>query len=234
MTVVWVFVSYFFSVRAPLAHAFYVVFPLAALYALECWKVWTPVRRPRLERLAAATLVAGFLVHIALAIDHVPRLSLYVNRSLVQTAISTRNDRLLGDRRDSVHETQDRRPRPSDPVPDQEAYLRANPTDDLTIDTSWSPRLANQVSCFDVVLRNWSEAAAYIDVRYRVEYVGAEGEPIEQREGVIKEIIQPGGLLVREDVTDRAVPRGAVGAKLTIVGAEKVIPGARGSWNERR
>jgi hypothetical protein len=46
---------------------------------------------------------------------------------------------------------------------------------------------------------------------------------------VIKEIIQPGGLLMREDVTDRAVPRGAVGARLTIVGAEKVIPSPRGS-----
>jgi hypothetical protein len=228
-TVAWVFVSYFFSVREPLAHAFYLVFPLAALYAFECWRIWTRVRRPMLERLAVLTLVAAVLLHVALAIHRVPRQSLYLDRDLVQAAITTKNDRLLGDRRDSVHEMQDRRPRRSDPVPDPDAYLRANPREDLAVETTWSARLANQVSCFDVVLRNWSEAAAYIDVRYLVEYVGSEGKPIEQREGVIKEIIQPGGLLMREDVTDRAVPRGAVGARLTIVGAEKVIPSPRGS-----
>lgn len=228
-TVACVFVSFVFSVRGPLAHAFYVVFPLAALYALECWRVWTSSPRPLLERLAVATLVAGLLVHGALAIDRAPRLSLYLDRGLVQTAITTRNDRLLGDRRDSLHETQDRQPRPTDPVPDPNAYLTANPTADLAVETSWSARLARQVSCFDVVLRNWSETAAYVDVRYVVEYIGADGRAIVQRDGVFKEIIQPGELRTWDDVTDRAVPRGAVGAKLTIVGAEKVIPAPRGS-----
>jgi hypothetical protein len=227
-TVVWVFLSFFASVRGPLAHAFYIVFPLAALYAVECWRVWTTTPRPQLERLAMATLVAGVLLHAALAIDRWPRQSLYRNRALVQTAITTRNDRLLGDRRDSIHETQDRRPRPSDPVPDADAYLTADPRSDLAAETSWSARLANQVSCFRLSLTNRSRTAAYVDVRYVTEYVGADGRAIEKRDGVIKEIIQPGERRTWEAVTDRAVPRGAVGATLTIVGAEKVIPAPRG------
>ena len=106
------YASFFFSVRGPLAHAFYVLFPVAAVYAAYVWRAfavsshgahggnrWYTSWGPRI---AAASLVSGLVMHAALAIDRAPRHSLYLDRPLVDAAITTPNDRFLGDRRDST------------------------------------------------------------------------------------------------------------------------------------
>lgn len=225
-SVVWVAVAFLFSARQPLAHAFYVMFPVSFVYA-AFW--WARSATRRWNVVAAAVLVAGVLMHAGLAIDRRPRLSLYVDRPLVQAAISARNDRFLGDRRGSRLAPQDLAPRPQDPVTDPVAWLRADPAADLDVlDVEWTPLRLGNVSRFAVSIRNASVTAAYLDLRYEVRYLDAGKNPIAVREGVIKEILQPGQARTWRDLTDGSTPDGAVTAGIAIVTAEKAIPATTG------
>jgi len=239
-TVLWIYASFFFSVRGPLAHAFYVTSPVAFVYAAHCWQMFAAAAAPAggrrrlrvptawVERIAAVALVSGVVMHAGLAIDRAPRRSLYLDRPLVQAAISSRNDRFLGDRRDSLNETQDRRARPVDPVEDSGAYDRAAAADDLVLaGADWAPAVFGQVSRFGVSIRNASATAAYLDIRYTARYRDSAGSTVTTRRGVIKEILQPGATRTWGDLTDGMVPTGAVSATLSLDSAEKCIPSQR-------
>ena len=229
------YASFFFSVRGPLAHTFYVLFPVAAVYAAYVWRAfavsshgvhgsnrWYTAWGPRI---AAASLVSGLFMHAGLAIDRAPRRSLYLDRPLVDAAITTPNDRFLGDRRDSLIEAQDRTARPLDPVADRGAYNNATAAADLRlVRADWRPLLGNRVSRFVVSISNAGKTAAYVDIRYEAEYVGEDGVLLARREGVIKEILQPGSSRTWQELTNGMVPEGAVGATLGLIGAEKCIP----------
>jgi hypothetical protein len=221
-TLTWIWVSFFFSIRGPLAHAFYVTLPVAVLYACVCWRVYAT---PRLARVAAATLVAGVVMHAGMFADRLPRRSLYVDRPLVQAAISVRNDRFLGDRRDSLQHAHDPRPRAVDHVPEVDVYLQAVATTDLEVTgVTWSPAFGGRVSRLIVSVRNRGRAAAWLDIRYVTEYRDAGGQVVGAREGIVKEILQPGRSRTWDDLTDGLAPPGAATATVRIVGAEKCIP----------
>jgi hypothetical protein len=240
-TVLWVSASFFFSVRGPQAHSFYVTCPVAFVYAAHCWQVFASSAaaggrwRLRLsavwvERIAAVALVSGVVMHAGLAIDRAPRRSLYLDRPLVQAAISSHNDRFLGERRDSLTEKRDRRARPIDPVDDAAAYDRASANEDLiVVSATWAPAVMGRVSRFEVEIRNASATAAYLDIRYTTRYRDASGAELTTRQGVIKEILQPGVTRAWDDLTDGMVPAGAMNAALLLDGAEKCIPPLQGS-----
>ncbi len=239
-TVLWVYASFFFSLRGPQAHSFYVVLPVALVYAAHCWQMFassTAAGGHRrllpsalwVERVVAIVLMSGVLMHAGLAIDRAPRQSLYLDRPLVRAAISSRNDRFLGERRDSLLETQDRRARPIDPVEDAAAYDRASAGADLVlVSADWSPAVFGRVSRFSVSIRNSSATAAYLDIRYTMRYRDASGTEVATRQGVIKEILQPGASRHWRDLTNGLVPDGAVTASASLDGAEKVVPKALG------
>jgi hypothetical protein len=222
VSILWVAFAFLFSRRRPLAHTFYVMFPVAFLYAVY-W--WARASTARWNRTAAASLAAGIVMQAGLALDRAPRLSLYVDRPLVQAAIASRNDRFIGDRRDSVVEVQDRRPRPIDPVPDPEAWLRADPASDLVVtEARWSSLRVARISLYTISIQNTSRTAAYLDLRYTTRYLNADGDQIAAREGIIKEILQPGEQRTWHDLTDGTTPDEAVSAEIAVVAAEKVIP----------
>ena len=236
-TVALIYASFFFSVRGPQAHSFYLAFPVAAFFAFSCWQtcaqaggVEPRVFRPgvysmrRWDRVAFVVIVCGVVLHAGLAIDRRPRQSLYVDRALVAAAVSQPNDRYLGDRRDTLIRQLDRRPRPIDGVADIDAYLAAGAIDDVQIVRSaWEP-VADRVSRFSLTVTNRGHAAAWLDIRYGTAYVAANGQLLAAREGVIKQILQPGQTRTWTDIIDDYVPEGATAATITIVGAEKVIP----------
>jgi hypothetical protein len=238
-TVLWIYASFFFSVRGPQAHSFYVTCPVALIYAAHCWQMFVSSRggggrwRLRLsavwvERTAAVALASGVAMHVGLAIDRAPRRSLYLDRPLVQSAISSHNDRFLGERRDSLIEKRDRRARPVDPVDDAAAYDRASADDDLVlVSANWAPAVLGRISRFVVEIRNAGAAAAYLDIRYTARYRDGAGSEAAIRQGAIKEILQPGSTRRWAELTDGMVPPGAVGAALSLDGAEKCIPAER-------
>jgi hypothetical protein len=238
-----VYASFFFSVRGPLAHSFYVTCPVAFVYAAHCWQRFASSSaggrwRARLsatwaERVAAVVLASGVVMHTGLSIDRAPRRSLYLDRPLVQSAISSRNDRFLGDRRDSLLITEDHRARSVDSVDDAAAYDRATARNDLAlVRADWAPLVFGQVSRFSLSIRNAGTAAAYLDIRYTARYRDDAGSMLETRQGVIKEILQPGASRSWDDLTDGLVPNGATSATLSLDGAEKCIPAERprSSW----
>ncbi len=238
-TVVWIYASFFFSVRGPQAHSFYVTCPVALVYAAHCWQMFASSRaggeRWRLrvsavcvERIAAILLASGVVMHAGLAIDRAPRRSLYLDRPLVQAAIGAPNDRFLGERRDSLLETRDRRARPIDPVRDAAAYDRASAGDDLVlVSADWAPAVLGRVSRFAVEIRHVGATAAYLDIRYIARYRDSAGSEVATRRGVIKEILQPGSRRRWEELTDGMVPSGAASAVFSLDGAEKCIPAGR-------
>jgi hypothetical protein len=226
-TVVLITGSYYFSVRGPQAHSFYVVFPVSALFAFTCWDVRARVaggRLLRLERVATIVIVANMVLHAGLGIDRLHRQSLYVDRSLVAAAIADRNDRYLGDRRDTAHGQSGREPRSADPVTDIEAYQSATATGDLQITAArWTPRV-NRISSFELTILNRSRAAAWLDIRLAATYADPAGTVLETREVVIKQILQPGESRAWSGLAEGLIPNGADSASIAIAGAEKVIP----------
>jgi hypothetical protein len=97
LTLLLICASFLFSVKDPASHAFYVIFPVATIYAFYCWEVL--LRRKWARVIAAALLVCTAAIHLAIALDHLQTRSLYTNRELVVRAIREKNYRLLGERR---------------------------------------------------------------------------------------------------------------------------------------
>lgn len=230
-TVALVFSSFFFSVRWPQAHAFYVVFPVAVLFGCACWQARvhsTGGRLRRLERIAAVVVVSGAIMHAGMAIDRWPRESMYSDRDVVAAAVNRPNDRWLGDRRATLVTPADGPPRPFDGVPDVDAWNSALAVEDLSVvHSTWQPvaiPLAGHISRFTVTVAHRGRAAAWLDLRFATAYLSRNGELLTAREGVIKQLLQPGQTRTWADIADGTVPEGAVSATLTIVGAEKSIP----------
>jgi len=226
-TIVLITGSYYFSVRGPQAHSFYIAFPVSALFAFTCWDVRARAaggRFPHLERVAAVVIAANMVLHAGLAIDRLHRQSLYVDRGLAAAAIKDRNDRYLGDRRDTAHGQSGREPRPADRVTDIDAYRSATATGDLQITTAqWTPRV-DRISSFELRILNHSRAAAWLDLRIAATYADPAGTALETREVVIKQILQPGESRAWSGIADGLIPQGAASASLAITGAEKAIP----------
>jgi len=226
-TIVLIYSSYFLSIRGQQAHAFYLAFPISAMFALSCWQLAARAasgdRRRRWERLAAVVIVSNVIVHVGLAIDRRPRQSLYANRALAAAAIADRNDRYMGDRRDTIYEKENHRPRPTDPVTDPDAYLAASPTSDLEVQqVTWTP-LRDYASGFTITIAHRGTLAAWCDLRYESTYYDDTGQVFETHEGVIKQIIQPGETRTWE-VPDGNRPDLVSSLKVKITTAERVIP----------
>jgi hypothetical protein len=169
-------------------------------------------------------IACGLVTHAGLAIDRWTRQALYVDRPLVAAAIAERNDRYLGDRRDTADAVEDHRPRPGDGVGDPDAYMAARATDDLQIVQSrWLP-VAGLASRFSATVANRSRAAAWLDIRYTTTFTGADGRVVATHEGVIKQILQPGETREWPDIADGDFPEGATAATFAITGAERAIP----------
>ncbi len=234
-SMVWVYVSFFFSPRGQRAHMFYILFPLSAAYAAYAWRALAARfgRNERtaaragvaVRRVAAATLAAGVIMHTALAIDRAPRGSLYLDRALVQAAIHDRDDRYLGNRRQSIVDEWDGPARSDDSRRVPESYERATAVEDLKVTrAAWTPVAGGRVSRFEVAIANQGAAAAYLDIRYSVRYTDAAGAPLTTRDGVIKEILEPGEHRAWPDIVNGMVPAGAASATLSVVGAERCVP----------
>ncbi len=96
-TVCLLYVGFVFSFREPYSHTFYVTFPVAMLYSFYCWNEFLKQRRWRI--FAAVFISCGIIFHAGLALDNFQRKSLYVNRQLPEKALSSKDYRVLGERR---------------------------------------------------------------------------------------------------------------------------------------
>jgi hypothetical protein len=101
---VFVYVSFAFSVKSPSSHTFYVVLPAVTIYSFYVWEQLLASKAIR--AIAVALLVSGAVTHVAIAKDRVFKRSLYADRPLVVRAIKEKDYRLLGERRPEIWKTE--------------------------------------------------------------------------------------------------------------------------------
>lgn len=215
-TVLLLYFSYSFaSNKDPQAHAYYVVAPLAMVYAFHCFR---QVDSPALRKVAAAVIGLGIVFHAGLAAARIEDRSLYKNRPLVAAAVRTKVAEMFGQRRAFV--------RDSSPMPAlaDPAFAAANEQGDLRITVNSWRRGAGGCSLFDLTIEHTGTAAAYRDLRYVTAYRTASGEPVRPGEGKVYEVIQPGQTLRLPAFNDGGVDTRAARAEFRVVGADKLVP----------
>jgi hypothetical protein len=214
-----VYAAYFLSVKEPLAHAFYVTWPIAMLFAFHCAALLEVPRR--WPRATAAFLACGIVFHAGFALAEAPVRSLYRDRALVNLALQSRQYRLLGERREALGQ-----PDPwLDPPPLSDAFRGGFAREDVkVVRSAWSRAARGRVSVFSVTIENTSPAIAYGDIEYTTRYLDAGGAPIKYGSGVIKDILQPQQTRTWETVVDGMADPNAASADLVVVGGGKYMP----------
>ena len=96
-TLVLLYVSFLFSMKAPVSHTFYLTFPVAMLYSLYCWSEF--LTKKSWQKFAAVFLICGLIFDIGLAASNFRQVSLYRERGKIVEAIRAGDYRILGERR---------------------------------------------------------------------------------------------------------------------------------------
>jgi hypothetical protein len=92
-----VWVSFWFTSKEPLAHIYYILMPLLAVYSLYIWSRWAPRRGWRL--FALACIMANLWFQSGFMVRMWKTQSLYTDRGRVLKAIQAKDYRILGERR---------------------------------------------------------------------------------------------------------------------------------------
>jgi hypothetical protein len=92
------FSSFFFSVKGPSSHTFFIVFPMVFFYSMYChewligkYKIW--------KKLMLAAMVSSLFFYTSLGMYNYKHKSMYINRETVEKAIKEKNYKILGERR---------------------------------------------------------------------------------------------------------------------------------------
>ena len=214
-SVLLVYASYWFVIEPPQAHAFYVLAPVALMFA-AFW--WTFVDSPRARQVAAAALVLNVAYHAGLAITQAPELSLYKNRDVVAAAVRLKEPEMFAHRRDFAIDGGPARlsdpSRPYDPPKEFQILHAAQ---------RMGPRGALH---WTITVRNRSALVAFRDPLYISTYLGDGDRVVEERHEVIKDIFEPGEMRTLE-LNDGFAGPPFTKAKLRIVGAEALLPAPR-------
>lgn len=96
-TVVLLYISFLFSLKAPVSHTFYVTLPVAMLYSFYCWSEF--LKKGAWQKFAAVFIVCGLIFDVGLAANNLRHVSLYLERDKIVEAIRAKDYRLLGERR---------------------------------------------------------------------------------------------------------------------------------------
>jgi hypothetical protein len=92
-----VYVSFWFTVKQPLSHIYFVLFPLIMTYSCYCWMFF---KKKEVWRTVAKTFVIlGVIFHFGYALVVAPHDSIYPGREKIQKAIDAKDYRIFGERR---------------------------------------------------------------------------------------------------------------------------------------
>lgn len=97
------YTSFLFSVKGPSAHAFYLLFPVVAIYAFYCWGRHFEKRTWRI--FAVLVILSSLVFHAAISIDRFNSSSMFAQsakgrgKDVVMNAIASKDYHVLGKRR---------------------------------------------------------------------------------------------------------------------------------------
>jgi hypothetical protein len=210
-TVVLVYASYWFVKEEPQAHAFFAVAPIAFIFAAACW---ARIDSPRWRRIASVVLAANVAFHAALAWLQAPEQSMYTNRAVVAAAIREKQPEMLGHRRPYAI---DAGPRALSDA------SRPHDAKDLRIVEKTARVATAGAVVWTVAITNDNQRVAFRNLIYVATYLGGDGEIVQRREDVIKDVLQPGETR-RFEIVDTIVDRPFQEATFEIAAAEGLLP----------
>jgi len=213
-SVVLVYVSYWFVLEPPQAHAFYLLAPIAFVFAAYCW---TFVDSRRARAVAGVVLAVNVAFHAGLAWVYAREKSLYRHRAVVAAAIRFKQPEMLAHRR----------PFAVDGGPSG-LEVPSRPFDalrDVTLaDATYRVGLGGFVT-WTGTIRNANERVTFRDVLCVVTYRDEAGRIVEERPEFIRDIFEPGDQR-RVEINDGIVRAGFASATIRVAAAEALLPSA--------
>jgi len=214
-----VYASYGFVIEPPQAHAFYVLAPIAFMFAAY---VWSFVDSPRARQVAAVVVVLNIAFHAGLAWAQAPEQSMYRNRQPAAAAVALKQPEMFAHRRPFAVG--------GGPLALQDPSRPYDPTRDLVADAARYQVGFRGSTDWTVTLRNLNPSVAFRDLRYITTYTRADGTAVEQRSEVIKDIFQPGAVRALT-INDGFVRVPFAAATFRIVAAEALVPVPQARYN---
>jgi len=92
------FCSFFFSIKGPSSHTFYILLPLPMIYSFYCYE-WLISKKAVALKVLRVVVYCGFFFHIGLAYYNFQHKSIYKDRPKVTEALNKMDYRVLGERR---------------------------------------------------------------------------------------------------------------------------------------
>jgi hypothetical protein len=92
-----VYASFWFTVKMPLSHIYYVFFPLIMTYSCYCWMMFRNNARWRLT--AKIFVILGVIFQLGYAVAVAPQDSIYPKRDRIKQAIDSKDYRIFSERR---------------------------------------------------------------------------------------------------------------------------------------
>jgi len=211
-SVLLVYLSYWFVMEPPQAHAFYVLAPVAFAFAAY-W--WTLVDSPRARRAAAVALTLSVAYHAGLAWAQRPEISLYRNRGVVAAAVRLKQPEMFAHRRPFAIG--------GGPIALIDPARPYDPTRDVEVVSEQQRPGPGGSIHWSVTLRNRSAVVAFRDLLYITTYRDDRGATVDERHERIKDIMQPGDVWTVELNEGYAGPSFA-SADFRIAAAEALVP----------
>jgi len=206
-----VYLSYWFVIEPPQAHAFYLVAPVSFLFAAYCWSA---IDSPRARRAAAVLLGINIAYQVGFASTQYSAMSLYTDREVVVRAITTKSPEMFGHRRAFA-------PDGGPPVLNDPTRPYNPPIDLQIVDPMFSIGFARTAN-WTFVLKNTNPRVAFRRMLYMTTYKDPSGK-VEERHQFIERILQPGESLPVA-VSDMFVKDGVTGTSVRIAGADALQP----------
>jgi hypothetical protein len=211
-SVVLIYASYSLVMEPPQAHGFYVLAPIALMFA-AFW--WTFVDSPRARAIAGGVLALSIVFHGGLAWARMSEISLYKDRAPVAAAIRLKEPQMFAHRRDFA--IGGGPPALSDPA---RPY---NPRRDIEVVQATRSEGPGGSLHWTILVRNRSSKVAYRDLLYITTYLDDRAAVVDERHERIKQIFQPGTTRTIELNDGYAGPPFET-ARLEIVAGEALLP----------
>jgi hypothetical protein len=211
-SVLLVYASYWVVMEPPQAHAFYILAPIAFMFA-AFW--WTLVDSPRARQIAAGVMVLSVAFHAGLAWAQAPEVSLYRNREVVATAVRLKEPEMFAHRRDFAVD--------GGPIALSDPSRPYDPTRDFQVLESAYRAGPGRSLHWTITVLNRSAVVAFRDPLYVATYLDDRDAIVDQRHERLKDIFQPGETRTIE-LNDGFAGPPFTKARIQIVAAEALLP----------
>jgi hypothetical protein len=180
-TAALVTLSFFFSAAPAQARSYYLVAPVAFLYAAYAW---TFIDSPRARQAAAVILIVNVFFQTSLALTRVSGPSLYMSRARVVAALDLARPDLFAHRRPFG--------RDATPAMRASSVQGADAASHLIVTVAEPSRAVRNLIVWSAEIRNRSATIAYRDLWVESTYYDENGQVLDRRREPVWVVVEPG------------------------------------------